>query len=47
MKIAKICYICKGKFENKYLKDQNYRKVRDIVDIRQENIEVLRIKHVI
>ena len=26
---AKICYICKEKFENKYLKNKNYRKVRD------------------
>ena len=26
---AKICYICKEKFENKYLKDKTYRKVRD------------------
>ena len=26
---AKICYICKEKFENKYLKAKNYRKVRD------------------
>ena len=26
---AKICYICKEKFENKSLKDKNYRKVRD------------------
>ena len=26
---AKICYICKEKFENNYLKDTNYRKVRD------------------
>ena len=26
---AKICYICKGKFENKYLKDKKHRKVRD------------------
>ena len=26
---AKICYICKGKFENKYLQDKNYCKVRD------------------
>ena len=25
---AKICYICKGKFENKYLKDKKYRKIR-------------------
>ena len=26
---AKICYICKEKFENKYLKDKKYPKVRD------------------
>ena len=26
---AKICYICKAKFGNKYLRDKNYRKVRD------------------
>ena len=26
---AKICYTCKEKFENKYLKDKKYRKVRD------------------
>ena len=26
---AKICYICKEKFENKYSKDKKYRKVRD------------------
>ena len=26
---AKICYISKEKFENKYLKDQKYCKVRD------------------
>ena len=25
---AKICYICKVKFETKYLKDKEYRKVR-------------------
>ena len=25
---AKICYICKEKFENKYLKDKKYREVR-------------------
>ena len=24
---ANICYICKGKFENKYLKNKKYRKV--------------------
>ena len=27
--IAKICYICKEKLENKYLKYKKYRKVRD------------------
>ena len=26
---CKICYICKEKFENKYLKDKKYCKVRD------------------
>ena len=26
---AKICYICKEKFENKYLKDKKNRKVRE------------------
>ena len=26
---GKICYICKEKFENKYLKDKKYCKVRD------------------
>ena len=26
---TKICYICKGKFENKYLKDKKYYKVTD------------------
>ena len=26
---TKICYICKENFENKYLKDKKYRKVRD------------------
>ena len=26
---AKICYICNKKFENKYLKDKVYYKVRD------------------
>ena len=26
---AKICHICKEKFENKYLKDKKYYKVRD------------------
>ena len=26
---AKVCYTCKEKFENKYLKDKKYRKARD------------------
>ena len=26
---AKICYVCKKKIENKYLKDKKYRRVRD------------------
>ena len=26
---AQICYICKEKFENKYLKEKKYHKVRD------------------
>ena len=26
---AKICYICKEKFENKYLRDIKYCQVRD------------------
>ena len=26
---SNICYICKEKLENKYLKDKKYRKVRD------------------
>ena len=26
---SKICYICKAKNDNKYLKDEEYHKVRD------------------
>ena len=26
---SKICYICKEKFENKYVKDKKYCKARD------------------
>ena len=26
---AKICYICKEKFQNKYVKDKKYCRVRD------------------
>ena len=27
---AKICYICNEKFQNKYVKDKKYSKVRDL-----------------
>ena len=43
---AKIYYICNKKFENKHLKDKQYRKVRDHSHYK-ENIEVLRIVYVI
>ena len=43
---AKICYICKEKFENKYLKDKNIVTLKIIVII-QENIEVLHLAYVI
>ena len=33
---AKLCYICKEKFENKYLKNKNYCKVRDHCHYTQE-----------
>ena len=45
-KNAKICYICKEKFENKYLKDKKYRKVRDHFPCKG-SIEVLHIAYVI
>ena len=38
--------ICQGKFENKYLKDKNIKKL-EIIVIIQENIEALRIAYVI
>ena len=43
---AKICHICKEKFENKYLKDTNTVKLETIV-IMQENIKVLHIAYMI
>ena len=43
---AKICSICKEKFENKYFKDRKYRKV-EIIVIIQQNIEALHIRYVI
>ena len=33
---AKFCYNCKKKFENKYLKDKKYHKVRDHCDYTGE-----------
>ena len=44
---AKICHICKGKFEYKYVKDKkNIVKLKIIVSIRR-NIKVLRIAYII
>ena len=43
---GKICYICKEKFENKYLKDKKIVKL-EIIVIIQGNMEVLRIASVI
>ena len=37
---ANICYICKEKFQNKYLKDKKYHLGRDHYHYT-ENIEVL------
>ena len=42
---AKIDYICKENFENRYMKDKIYRK--EIIAIMQGNIAVLRIAYVI
>ena len=44
--IAKICYICKENFENRYMKDKKYCKSKIIVII-QGNTEVLTIQYVI
>ena len=43
---ARICYICKEKFEDKHAKDKNLIKLGTIV-IVQENIERLHIACVI
>ena len=41
---AKICYICKDKYEGKYAKDKKKHIVKiEVVVIIQENIEVLHI----
>ena len=42
---AKICYICKEKLENKYLKDKKQGQVRDHYHYTG-NIEVLLIAYV-
>ena len=34
--VAKVCYICKEKIENKYFKDKKYRKVRDHCHYKEE-----------
>ena len=43
---AKICYICKEKVENKYVKDKKYCKVRDHCH-HKGNIKVLRTAYVV
>ena len=43
---AKICYICKEKFENKYSRDKKCRKVRDHHHYTG-NLEVLRTAYII
>ena len=43
---AKICLICKEKFEEKYTKDKKYHKVKAIAII-PGNVEVLHIAYVI
>ena len=43
---AKICYICKEKFEYNYFKDKRFHKVK-IIFIIQENTEALSIAYVI
>ena len=42
---AKICYICKGKFENKFVKDMKYIAKLEIIVIRHGEIEVLQITY--
>ena len=36
----KICYICKEKFENKYVKDKTYRKVIVIIQGNIKNVKL-------
>ena len=44
---AKICYICRGKFQNKYVKAKKIILKLDIIVIIQGNIEVLPIAYVV
>ena len=44
---AKICYTCKERFENKYLKYKKNMVKLEIIAIMQGNIEVLRLAYVI
>ena len=43
---TKIRFICNEEFENKYVKHKIIVKL-EIISIMQENIEVLRISHII
>ena len=45
-KNAKICHICEEKFENKYLNNKKYRKVRDHYHFKG-NIEALHMAYLI
>ena len=46
---SKICYICKEKFENKYLKDKKYHKVKDYChytgEYRGAALSICNLKH--
>ena len=42
---AKICYICKETFENKYWRDKKYRKVRDHCQYTGEDSTAHGAKH--
>ena len=44
---AKLCYICKEKFKNKYLKKKNRIVKLEIIVIIQVNIELLCIVYVV
>ena len=44
---VKICYICKKKNVNKYLKDKKYCKVRDHCRHREEQHTICNLKHIV